>query len=344
MTRPVQVAFRTSGGSDIGFGHVRRCMSLAMSLQEKGADCLFLLDGDPEVFELVLASGFQLSKIHLANDLLDTIRQCQIHNISIVVADSYEFSASYLEGLREAEFNVAVLDDLGSRDLPANLVVNGAVGAEHLPYQALATTKFLLGPRYILLRPEFLNVPLRQIKDQVGRVLVTVGGSDPHGLTECLMDCIVKSLGDVRQDVIIGPLFRHVDGIRAMAKNASKTINVHENTSNMNELMLKADMVLCGGGQTTYELAAIGTPAIAVRTAKNQTVNLSGLSHAGTLVWCGDVQDDDLSEKLIGEIKSLASDAALRKSMNQQGPSLVDGQGASRVAEVVLGLMEPSLD
>ena len=72
MTRPVQVAFRTSGGSDIGFGHVRRCMSLAMSLQEKGADCLFLLDGDPEVFELVLASGFQLSKIHLADDLLDT--------------------------------------------------------------------------------------------------------------------------------------------------------------------------------------------------------------------------------------------------------------------------------
>lgn len=108
----------------------------------------------------------------------------------------------------------------------------------------------------------------------------------------------------------------------------------------MRGLMLAADLALCGGGQTTYELAATGTPTIAVRTAENQTVNLKGLVTAGSLVWGGDVRDSDLESKVMHELKALADDASRRAVMSRQGRGLVDGQGASRVARTLLELTE----
>ena len=340
MTHPVRVAFRTGGGSEIGLGHVLRCLTLAKALRDRKVDCLFLLDGDQAVFDLVLASGFQLSRIHPSDDLLETHQQCKSLRIGMVVADSYVLTPSYINGLRDAGFAVTVLDDLGDRDLPAHLVVNGSAGAENIPYESSQKTKFLLGPKYILLRPEFLQVPIRPINDYVEHVMVTVGGSDPHALTGRLMGYIAEALGPVQQDVVVGPLFRDVDAIRAMANEASGTITLHESAPNMKELMLQADLVLCGGGQTTYELAALGTPAIAIQTAKNQMVNLTGLSIAETLKWCGDVHEENLASKLIDELQSLAGDVALRKSLSRRGPSLVDGGGAVRVTKAVLELME----
>jgi spore coat polysaccharide biosynthesis predicted glycosyltransferase SpsG len=103
--------------------------------------------------------------------------------------------------------------------------------------------------------------------------------------------------------------------------------------------MLAADLALCGGGQTTYELAATGTPAIAVRTAENQTVNLNGLSAAGSLIWAGNANDADLESKVTCELATLAGDAVRRAAMSRQGRMLVDGQGAARVTKSILSLV-----
>ena len=102
--------------------------------------------------------------------------------------------------------------------------------------------------------------------------------------------------------------------------------------------MLRADLVLCGGGQTTYELAATGTPAVAIRLAANQTQNLAGLNSAQALVWAGDAQDADLETKAKRALVALAGDPARRAALSQRGRALVDGHGSARVARAILGL------
>ena len=342
MTHAGRVAFRTGGGRRIGFGHVRRCLSLALALRDLGAQGLFLLDGDPEVCGLAAAEGFDTVRIRPEHDLEDTVRQCRDLTMGAIVADSYAFSTAYFHGLREAACVVAVLDDLADRELPVNLVINGSAGADQLRYHDAPQTKYLLGPQYILLRPGFAKTPARPIRDHVERVLITVGGSDPHGLTARLMQWTIETLGTVKQDVVVGPLFQHADAIRAMAHASEKTITLYENPADMRVLMLSADLTLCGGGQTTYELAATGTPAIAIQTAENQTINLKGLSAAGSLDWAGDANDADLESKVTRELKALAGDAARRAAMSRLGRTLVDGQGAARVAGALLKLAEAS--
>jgi len=324
-------------------GHVRRCLSLAGALRDLGAQSVFLLDGDAEVFELVAAEGFDAIRIPHEHDVEDTVRQCNERRISVIAADSYALSTEYFLGIGKIGTTVAVLDDLADRELPVHLVVNGSAGAEQLRYRGGVQTRFLLGPQYILLRPEFAAAPDRTIRDRVERVLVTVGGSDPHGLTVRLMQWIAKTLGAVKQDVVVGPLFQYTDSIRATTQTSTETITLHESPVAMRVLMLNADLALCGGGQTTYELAATGTPAIAIRTAENQTINLKGLSNAGSLAWAGNANDTDLETRVKQELTAVAGDAARRDAMSRKGRAWVDGLGAARVAKAILRLLgEPT--
>jgi len=340
MTHAVRVAFRTGGGRRIGLGHVRRCLSLALALRGLGVQSLFLLDGDSDVCEVVAAAGCEPRRIRPEYDAEDTIRECRDYGADVMVADSYAFSTPYVLGLGEAVRVVAVFDDLADRDLPVNLVINGSAGAEQLRYCGVAQTAYLLGPQYIVLRPEFAVMPARTIADRVERVVITVGGSDPNNLTVQLMQWATRALGPVMQDVVVGPLFENREAIQAEADIAVGAVVLHEDPQNMRRLMLDTDLALCGGGQTTYELAATGTPTIAIRIAENQTVNLKGLSASGSLIWAGNANDADLEAKVARELKALAGDAARRAAMSQQGRMLVDGQGAVRVAGAIVKLAE----
>lgn len=336
MTRHVTVAFRTGGGTRVGLGHVRRCLSLARELKQLAVQCLFLLNGPPELCELTAAEACESVSIKGESDLQDTIRHCKNREVQAIVLDSYEFSPSYFKMMGESVPMVAAIDDLADRELPVDIVINGSVGAEELRYRTKQETRLLLGPSYLLLRREFAIPPVRTIRNHVERVLVSVGGSDPHTLTRRLMHWAESTLGSVRLDVVVGPLFRETESIKVMARASAKTITVHENPVDLRSLMLQSDLALCGGGQTTYELAATGTPAVAVRVAVNQEVNLRGLSAAASLAWVGDVDDANLEEKVTRELAVLASDPDRRAAMSRAGRALVDGQGANRVAQVIL--------
>lgn len=294
---------------------------------------MFVLDEDPVCLDQVAGAGFDAMSVQPEEDLSQTIEQCRRRKAGTIVADLYALDAAYLVGLREAKAIVAAVDDLGDRELPVDLVINGSINADRLAYRTGNATRFLLGPQYVLLRSEFAEEPKRTIAKQVRRVLVTVGGGDPDRLTPRLVRWAADALKDTSVDVVIGPMFDK-QNLPAGYKSAT----IHSNPQNMREIMLGADVALCGGGQTTYELAATGTPAVAVRTAGNQTVNLEGLSAAGSLTWVGDANDADLESKMTQELKALAGDVARRAAMSRMGRVLVDGQGATRVAHAILDL------
>jgi spore coat polysaccharide biosynthesis predicted glycosyltransferase SpsG len=205
-----------------------------------------------------------------------------------------------------------------------DVVVNGMVGAEALSYRGAQRTRYLLGPRYLLLRPEFAGGPERVTHDEVTRVLVLVGGGDLGSLLKRLTDAILETLPEVAVDVVIGPF----GGRPPM----DPRIHVHTMPKDMLALMLGADLAVSGAGQTAYELAATGTPAVGIRLADNQTKNLRGLAAAGCLRAVGAPKDDGFWERLTGTLRTLAADASERRRMTVRGRGLVDGGGTARVA------------
>ncbi len=338
MRRSPVILFRTTGGRQTGLGHIRRCISLAEALRDLGIESSFLLDGDG-VAASVGQAGFPVVDISPESDPDETIRRIRGSGARAVVVDSYRSTAAYFRSLSETGALTVAIDDLADRELPVDAVVNGSVGAEELSYRVPHGSHLLLGTSYVLLRKEFAAEPVRRAPPEGRRVLVSVGGSDPYRLTPRLVRWVLEAVGAARAEVVLGPLFGESGELESYARHDPKAVRLHWAPEGMRDLMLACDVAVCGGGQTAYELAATATPAVAVRTAENQTSNLLGLAAAGTLIWVGDAWGSGLEETVRGAVLGLMGNRVRRAEMGRRGRSLVDGQGARRVASTILSLM-----
>jgi len=323
VTRP-SITFLTTSGTSIGLGHLRRCLTLASELVERGARVDFALTGDEGGVTIARQAGYDA--VHLVDDEQPAafVRTAR----SVVVVDDYAVSEASFATLRRSTEIVAVIDDLADRSLEVDLVVNASPNAATLPYRLTPACVRLFGPSYALLRPEFRKLPARQIRERVERVLVTLGGADPKAQTPAVVRALRTALPDATLDVVLGPLFT-----ARSTPDETGCVFHRAPAAGLQPLMLAADLAVAGGGQTTYELAACGLPAVALCLADNQRANLTHLAAANTLV-CA--EDDGAT--LARLVERLAGDVAQRRKMSEAGRLLVDGLGASRVAESLMAL------
>jgi UDP-2,4-diacetamido-2,4,6-trideoxy-beta-L-altropyranose hydrolase len=332
MRRPRRIVFRATASREAGLGHVRRCLSLAHACADCGLACRFVLHGTPEGLDLVGEAGFEAELLDGVCATPADAVELAARGADILVADAYDFDSAYLAALARPGSIVAAVDDLAAQQLPAQVVINGALGAEGLPYPRNGRTLLLLGAAYALLRPEFAHPVVRTMRPRIERVLVTAGGSDPRLVTRRVVDALAEL--DVELVVIEGPFGDGVSG--AAVERDRARIRVVRTPSDMRALMLDADLAVSGGGQTLYELAACGTPALGIRMAPNQTRSLLALDEAGVVQWIADAADATLQEGVARGVARLAGDTAKRTEMSAAGRRLVDGQGAARVARALI--------
>jgi UDP-2,4-diacetamido-2,4,6-trideoxy-beta-L-altropyranose hydrolase len=332
------IAFRTTAGKGIGFGHLRRCLTLAGELAARGFEPRFWLDGDAAALEVVRAAGYvPVAVSGEAREPGWSLQQVARERPAALVADSYALDEAYFRALRP-EVPLLVIDDLADRTLEADLVQNGAVDAACLPYRLGANCRTLFGPAYALLRPSFrdLRRPVA-FRTAVERVLVTLGGADPAGHTDAVVRHLLGALPEgVVIDVVLGPLFGAAETLEAFALAHPGRIRLHRALPDLAPLLREADLAVSAGGQTTFELAAAGVPAVALELADNQRVLLAGFARAGTLHAVGQAAAPEMGQRLTQAVARLCQDPALRRRMSEAGPALVDGRGAERVAMALI--------
>lgn len=330
------IGIRTQAGKGIGLGHVRRCLALAKALSWVGAQAGFVVDEDDRTVELIRAQGFPTVGVPSGDALAQTYTKFREWQVRAVIADSYELDTPSLAVLRDVAGFLVVIDDLANHEIPADIVTNSGIHASSLPYSGLPGTLYLLGPAFALLSREFTDTPRRKTRGQVEQVLITIGGSDPSGLSDKLVEWTLDCFGTASIDVVVGPFFPPAKVCAPTAARERSRLQMHREPRDMCALMLKADLAVTGGGQTTYELAATGTPAAAICIAENQRANLRGLAEAGTLEFVGDASDGDLEFKIVSALTGLAGESERRQRMSERGRQLVDGRGAERVAQEIV--------
>jgi UDP-2,4-diacetamido-2,4,6-trideoxy-beta-L-altropyranose hydrolase len=222
-----RVLFRVDVGSAIGLGHLARSLALAAAGRDAGMQCVFLAVGSVigyrTALKLVTDSGFEVKifeQVALGGreDLERTLDQAARHSSDAVVVDSYHVDGQFFERLRAAGLFVIANDDLALHPFPCQLVVNGGAHACELPYRSSSgDTRFLLGPEYALLRPEFRDLPRRAVCAVARNILVTLGGADPRNLMPRLLGLLAELPGDFEVAAIIGPFFKSLGVIERIA-------------------------------------------------------------------------------------------------------------------------------
>jgi UDP-2,4-diacetamido-2,4,6-trideoxy-beta-L-altropyranose hydrolase len=263
-------------------------------------------------------------------DLERTIEAASSTADVLVVVDHYGAQASYFDALKSAGLELAVIDDIAGRDLrAADWIVNQNLAAPSLRYRAGDDAILLLGPRYALLRPEFreLRATLRRrFSPEDGRVLVTFGG----GRTEHLCASLVDACEAVEERLAIRCIATDASTVLADVARASRhDVEVLRGTDDMAAQMAWCDLSVNGGGSTCWELCCLGVPMVVLALAGDQRRNPPALEQAGVAIAV------DSFEAAAESVRTLCAEPARRAAMSQAGSALVDGDGASRVADAL---------
>lgn len=103
----------------------------------------------------------------------------------------------------------------------------------------------------------------------------------------------------------------------------------------MKELLAKTDIAICAGGQTLYELACMGVPALVIGIADNQLNNIEGWRKAGFIEYSGWWRNENVMSILQEGLVRLQG-KKIRGQRSLIGRRFVDGKGSLRVSDFLL--------
>ena len=340
-----RILLRTDGGAGIGLGHVQRCLSLATALQQGGATCFFLVHGDDAAVARIRERSFAGELLDAepgsSSDTAATIEQAHRMDCDAVIVDSYLTGADLLAAVRDAGRYTIAIDDLNRFRHPCQMVVSFGPHAPAAGYESeRGDTRFLLGPRYTILRPEYWDVPLMPVTEHVRNILVTTGGADPDGALPRWIDAVDAIDAPFDVTAIIGPFFADPDAVHDAAGAAHRTVRIVVAPKVTRPMQAMAGIAVTAAGQTIYELAALGVPTVAAEIAPNQRPQLDAFAAAGALIDAGVASDPATTTRIADAVARLIGSFDERRALSDAARGAVDRRGARTVAAEILAAVE----
>ena len=326
----MKVSIVTEGFQNTGYGHITRCLSITQAFEERNIFPTIYLNGDENSKTFLPANNYKIIDwLQKPASLLS-----EIINSDVLIIDSYLAGKDFYENLSKHSKVSLFIDDNLRIEYPAGIILNGTVNAENFPYPTKAGHDKLLGSRFIPLRKEFWNPSQKKINQTLKSILITFGGQDIKNLTLPILKTLNERFPDLKKYVVIGNGFTQTSQIEK-EKNSSVEFYYSPDSEKMLELMLASDIAVSAAGQTIYELAAAGTPTIAVGVAENQKNNIAEWKKKGFLhdpVFYGDV---NLARKIIAQVEKFQS-VTIRKKLSSIGKGNVDGLGSHRAVDFII--------
>lgn len=293
-------------------------------------------DSGSSVAEMLLKVTDRVEYVapHLSHDeIWDAVfGYAQDKEIDFVVSDHYDTVYRHFEAVLAKGFRLLVLDDIADRRYTGNLLLNqNAFDANIYCGKIVRMDRLLLGPRFVLLRPEFASFEKPpEVRSTAGRILVTMGGADRKNQMFKILQALCRASEAWAIDVVLGPFYTHEESLKLPIANATHKISLHRRVASLLPLMKKADVMVCGAGSTVWEGCRMGIPMAVIQSAKNQDLIADQLirTKAAAFLGDGDVVTED---HILKVCHRLMRDAGERQRLSTACYNLVDGGGAERV-------------
>ena len=329
-----RVLFRVDGGATMGMGHVYRSLAIADALRASSrADIAFLMCADHgEGVITVSRHGYpvRVAKDARVETLLEHVRD---FSPAILINDLPELDGAYVRALAHVGATtvnlVDTLDDLERTEHYAQVIVS-VMGEDRETPEG-----FYAGPEYAILRGHF-HGKRKQVRGEPRLVLLTFGGSDPQGLTLKAARALEGLSPAVEVVAVAGPAFSYRREFAELQERLRRKVPlINEAGGHIADLMLEADVVICSGGMSVYEIAALGTPGIVLGQNAREDRRMREFARHGTVEYLGlGTEADEAS--VLGAVRALLEDVESRRAMSGRGNALVAGLGAARAAGLVL--------
>lgn len=333
------VLFRCDGSPEIGLGHIVRCLALADELRDAhGYPIAFAMRKGPLGIKMVEEKGYRVIALQesgqyfdYGNWLIECVKEVAARVIVLDVRDGLTREA--VKELRNKGILIVTIDDSDDKRLEADLAFYPPVPQVQSTDWAGFTGQLYAGWEWVVLRREFAYRPPR-IPHNHPVILVTMGGSDPAGLTLKTVEALDPLDEDFETVVVLGPSFCHGHALNNLLLRARRRFNLRQDVTDMPGLMAQADLAVVSFGVTAYELLAMSVPAIHVCLTADHSESASAFVEAGVALNLG-VYGDSTPGALARSVRSLLEQNELRILMSRRASGLIDGGGAARIADLI---------
>ena len=325
----MKIKIFTEGGKDKGLGHISRCSSLYHEFVERGISVDFVAYGDIGDIDF-------FNDINIINDnwLVKDYLLNSVSSHDYVIVDSYKANKEIYDIISQKSKKAVFIDDIGRIEYPKGIIVNPSLDFSHIDYSHTPNVIVLSGPEYVILRQQFRSVKSENIRNEVKKVLIMMGGTDIRGLTPLIIGNICRNMSDTEFDIVIGSIeMEHIQPQVYEINNITFHNNI--NANEMMKLMVGSDLAITAAGQTIYELLATQTPFIPIQVIENQENNIKSL-----LKYCPEqivlrCHDTDFLSQL-NKALEIYSSLEYRKNNIWKYKGLVDGYGSKRIVDYLL--------
>ncbi|MBL0311907.1 MAG: hypothetical protein IPP78_04160 [Holophagaceae bacterium] len=340
----------------LGLGHVARAIAVEEAWRALGGQATLAISGDDRARRV--GSGLHpFTDASLPCEVLDLgtsstppLPKELIAKSKVVLLDLWDLDHAQIEAFRPLK--VAVMEDDGDAHESADLLfqpfLEGVAFPDHpmkllngrkvRPYDGqhgncriLRGTRFaVVGTAALGLRPK--RQPLQPLA--VHRLLVTFGGSDGAGLAQRSFKVLERLVNEDRWRgtcTILAPM--------EIQAKAFAGCSIHKSLPNLTQLLPSYDALWCSAGVTLTEALCLGIPVAAWGQNERQHRILADLAQASACFDLGVGSEAGL------EITTKALEQWLgpegqdsRNEQSRDGRSLVDGLGASRIAQELWAL------
>lgn len=355
-TKGKRIIIRFDADRRVGAGHFNRCYALGESLTRRGVDVLYCCRRfDKGIIGILKRSRNKYLLIpekfswkdeaeYIFNELA-----LNISGIILDISTAYAFDdirgiITYIKNIRKRCFT-ALIDGmrknalLSKADIQVDIAVIPYFGAENLKRKASSASLYLAGPKYFIFSPKYtrLKIGKRKARIAANKILITLGGADPYGVTIKVLKAISTIGGrKIFARVVIGPCFSPwlKNKIRCFAAGGEHRLELVDSPSSLLKHMLWCDIAVTNSGLTKYEMARTGTPSLQISFNEDHAVINKLFEKNGSAKHLG-VHNAVLTPFIAQEITGLLDNARQRRLMSEAGRNLLDGLGTERIADAI---------
>lgn len=354
----MRIAFRTDASSQIGTGHVMRCLTLADALHEEGAECQFICrEHEGHLMDHIQSRGYAVHAlprpdvgVPLESDLahahwlgvdwqtdaVQTRQALVVEPHHWLIIDHYALDRRWESALRSSSKRIMAIDDLADRQHDCDLLLDQNYGSSAERYRRLAPADCTqcYGPEYALLKPVYAEqraqLPVRR-DWRVRRVLIYFGGgADVANLTNMAVQAFQEpELASIELNIVVGTAYAHQSSLKELvAERRNSTI--YQQLPDLANLMANSDLAIGAGGSTTWERCCMGLPTIAISIAENQRPACEALTADKVISYLGHVDRvtcDMIRDRVLWFVKK----SNFLRDLSERGMKLVDGAGTNRL-------------
>ena len=267
------ILIRCDVSASIGWGHLKRCLSLAQQIKEYDEITFALKEYSDAAKKSIVDYGFCYITIPKAATYSEEVYRLQRISDKIVVDLFHQVYISkpnkltaYLQTLDRSNFKIALINGLGAeeyRERNAPMVV-----ANIQPYWGVEPGAELKSQyRFNGIKASVVDQCYRQVFRlrnciSVKKILVTFGGSDLAEITMDVLQAISRINTELSVRCIVGPSFskKHLQKLKYYQD--TDFAEFYFSPSDLASHFEWADLAICGSGVTRYEAAAAGLPVI----------------------------------------------------------------------------------